>query len=56
MPNCNEHQDCDLVCSVCGGDSCKSDSHCAWHWVHKRRQDMPDDIEAYRNERAERMP
>ena len=54
MPNCTEHLDCDLVCSVCRGYYCRSDSHDAFHWIHERRQDMPDDREEYYNDRAER--
>lgn len=56
MPNCKEHLDCDLICSECGGYYCQSDSHESFSWVHQRRQDMPDDLDEYYNERAERMP
>jgi len=56
MPNCKEHEGCDLVCSECGSYYCQSDSHDSFYWIHVRRPDMPDDIEAYRNERAEEMP
>ena len=56
MPNCKEHADCDLVCSehgyYCNSEQCEVVDN----WRHRRRQDMPDDIEAYRNERAEEMP
>lgn len=65
MPNCTEHEDCDLVCAVCGSYYCGGreegnhpDSH-ADHpkdpWIHIPRPDMPDDPEAYYNERAEEM-
>ena len=54
MPRCHEHVDCDLICSECGKDYCQSDSHDSFHWVHVRRQDMPDDPEEYYNDRAER--
>ena len=54
MPNCKEHADCDLVCSVCGSYYCQY-GHEGFHWIHVRRPDMPDDIEDYRNERAERL-
>ena len=56
MPNCEEHEDCDLVCSECGSYYCQSGSHEAFYWVHKLRQEMPDDPEAYYNFRAEEMP
>ena len=57
MPNCKKHEDCDLVCSTCGDYYCLVTTHFPHverkdRWVHIRRQDMPDDIEAYRNERA----
>ena len=68
MPNCKKHEDCDLVCPW-DGYYCSNKSH-EWHWRHVRdlnhghlaprqymgQDDMPDDIEAYRNERAEEMP
>ena len=68
MPNCKEHEDCDLVCSECGSYYCQSDSHDTPLWLHRLKwgrrhpvptppyDDMPDDIEAYRNERAEENP
>ena len=62
MPNCPEHKDCDLVCRQCGDYYCPPTAHDSYHvpfyerWIHVRRQDMPDDIEAYRNERAEEQP
>lgn len=63
MPNCKEHEDCDLVCSVCGDYYCLPNAHDSYHWPfyqrwrHVPRQetnDMPDDQEAYYNDRAER--
>ena len=66
MPNCQEHEDCDLVCSECGSYYCQGTHRDAVDsrlslihfppWRHVHRPDMPDDIEAYRNERAEEMP
>ena len=54
MPRCHEHIDCDLVCSECGDYHCQT-GHDA-DWVHVQHQDMPDDPEAYYNERAEQKP
>ena len=81
MPNCQEHEDCDLVCSTCGSYYCLLPAHGFYdtpfhqRWLHAARldkhhnnaiptvqldprppDDMPDDIEAYHNERAEEMP
>lgn len=71
MPNCEEHHDCDLVCPWCGY-YCHTYLHEEdWKHVagYERRyeamrqaqeasvfDDMPDDVEEYYNERAERMP
>jgi len=56
MPNCKEHENCDLICSECGSYYCQSDSHNSFHWVHVPHPDMPDDSEEYYNRRAEEMP
>lgn len=69
MPNCKQHRDCDLVCPW-DGYYCHNEAHeWAWRHVgrYQRRyetmrqvwesaalDDMPDDPEAYYNERAER--
>lgn len=55
MPNCKEHEDCDLICAMCGSYYCQDKLH-GQNWQHVPRLDMPDDIEAYRNEKAEEMP
>ena len=65
MPNCQIHDNCDLVCSWCGY-YCHTEAH-RWQWKHVRRlspgetakpheDDMPADREAFYNERAEEMP
>ena len=66
MPNCKKHEYCDLVCPW-DGYYCSNEAH-RWHWEHVPDphhrhsaprayfDDMPDDIEAYRNERAEEKP
>jgi len=65
MPDCKEHEDCDLVCSECGSYYCdtKARGHTGG-WVHQPEfayvtipfDDMPNDPEEYYNERAEKMP
>jgi len=58
MPNCKEHANCDLVCEVCGSYYCSGD-HLGYYFRHVPHEhpadDMPDDREAYYNERAEQM-
>jgi hypothetical protein len=51
MPKCKEHEFCDLLCKhgyYCRRKDCR--------FVHQPWPDMPDDPEAYYNERAEKMP
>lgn len=54
MPNCQAHDDCDLVCTCPRGYYCQEEH--AGQWRHERRPDMPDDLDEFYNERAERMP
>lgn len=65
MPNCKQHEDCDLVCPW-DGYYYHNEAH-KWRWRHvhidgfeaTRRMvehDMPDDRDEFFNERAERMP
>ena len=70
MPNCKVHEECDLVCPW-DSDYCHTESH-EEQWMHVSSHryrpihemralgllpdDMPEDREAYYNERAERMP
>jgi hypothetical protein len=64
---CDQHYRCTLQCASCRSYECQDvGSHRELPWLHRRdweeiiRQavsdDMPDDREAYYNERAERMP
>ena len=69
MPNCQQHEDCDLVCPLdLDGYYCHNQAH-EWRWNHvahyqrryeAMRQAWEDDAlgdpEAYYNERAEEMP
>jgi len=57
MPNCNEHhENCVLRCSCLSGYYCHDQTHeKEGRWKHVPQPDMPDDPEAYRNERAEQM-
>ena len=64
--NCDQHERCTLQCAECRSYECDDAAHRVLPWLHRRdweaiiRQavsdDMPDDREAYYNERAERMP
>ena len=63
--NCDQHDHCTLQCGECRSYECQDVDHRWSPWLHRRdweaiiRQavdDMPDDREAYYNERAERMP
>lgn len=69
--DCTIHQHCTLQCSECRSYNCQDDSHRELPYLHRRdwlaiaqrlnatadsADDMPDDREAYYNERAERMP
>ena len=68
MPNvCDQHDHCTLQCAECRSYECQDQgSHRELPWLHRRdwtaiampglADDMPDDREAYYNERAESMP
>ena len=66
---CFEHDHCQLQCAECRSYECQDNSHRDMPWLHRRDwmaiatqgqsdpvDDMPDDIEVYRNERAELLP
>ena len=55
MPNCKEHEDCDLVCTCPAGYYCREPAH-KDIWLHIPCPDMPNDPEEYYNRRAEEMP
>jgi len=63
---CDQHAHCTLQCAECQSYECQDVGHRDLPWLHRRdwtaiaisglADDMPDDREAYYNERAERMP
>jgi len=35
MPNCQEHDCCDLLCALCGDYYCRAEEHRGSGWIHR---------------------